>query len=69
MCDDLFDEIRGHRGHIETEEIADLRHGDNDRDPAGEAYRHWVGDELDHVSEPGETHEDHESPGHHRRDR
>ncbi len=54
----LREEVRGHRAHLQAEQVLDLRREDDDRDPAREAGDDRVRDELDRAAEPGEAEDD-----------
>ncbi len=64
---DLLHELDRHDVHVESQEVAELRDRDDDRDPGSEPNHDRVRDELDHVPEAGESHEHHEAARHHRR--
>lgn len=60
----LLDEVRGDVAHLESEQIAELRRKNDERDAGGEADRDRVRDELDDRAHAREAHDDEKDAGH-----
>jgi hypothetical protein len=69
LFDQQFDagqEFAGHGACLQTEEVFDLRRGDEDRNSIGEADDDHARDEADGRTETGEAHEEENDAGHQR---
>src|SRR5437773_2697246 len=62
----LRQERRWDGRHLETEQVTDLTREDDQRDAAGEADRHRIGNELDRTAEPQQAEGDEDEASHER---
>jgi hypothetical protein len=60
------DEYAWHLARPQTQEVLDLRRGDQQRDAVGEADGHWPRDELHRSAQPGQAHDQEHAAGHER---